>query len=240
MYALYRDGAMMKEIGSQYGLTVERVRQLFDAAGLPIRSTSESRALQRERVARERGEEICAAFFETRDIGEVARRLQVPRGVVSDVVKSNFTAAQRRRPTVPSKTYTDEELVAFLREAGAAASGRLSPGAYMEYAAGRRTADGRRWPTDQTCAARLGGTWRTAVKAAGLKPIRPHAAGARRHFEEPECIEAVRTAARELGTVPTAEEYRAFAQASKGAFPSVATVRKRCGGWLKTLTKAGI
>lgn len=37
MYALYQDGATLEEVGADYGITRERVRQLFKKAGLQTR-----------------------------------------------------------------------------------------------------------------------------------------------------------------------------------------------------------
>jgi hypothetical protein len=241
MYALYRDGATLDEVGARFHLTKERVRQLFDSAGLATRSTSHSIAMQRERLARERGEEICAAFAESKDIAEVSRRLKIGPRVVREVVENHFSEAERRRPAAAPQVYSDEELIAFLREADEHTSSGLSIATYREYANGRRTVDGRPWPGYQTHANRLGdGSWRVALESAGLKPVRPSSPGPRRRFNEADCVEAVRAAARKLGKAPTAEEYFVFAKASNGAFPSQATVRQRVGTWYEVLTRAGI
>jgi len=42
MHALYRQGATLEEVGEQYGITRERVRQLFKEAGLATRSRQEA------------------------------------------------------------------------------------------------------------------------------------------------------------------------------------------------------
>ena len=47
MYALYEVGATLEEIGADYGITRERVRQLFNKAGLPTRSPQETLELHR-------------------------------------------------------------------------------------------------------------------------------------------------------------------------------------------------
>jgi hypothetical protein len=42
MYALYQDGATLNKVGERYGVTRERVRQLFNKAGLATRSRREA------------------------------------------------------------------------------------------------------------------------------------------------------------------------------------------------------
>lgn len=240
MYALYRDGATLKEVGARFDLSSERVRQIFRSAGLPTRSTAESVAIQSHHLASERREEICTAFADSKDLDEVARRLRVKRGVVKGVVESHFSKAELRRPKATPQTYTDEELIAFLREASGHVRGPLSIKTYSRYAQGRRTRDGRPWPTHQTHAKRFGGSWRAAVQAAGLAVNPPAPMRTHRVFDEAQCVEAIRTAARQLGKVPTAAEYFTFAKASNGTLPSQATVRKRLGTWYEALARAGI
>ena len=238
MHELYVSGATLEEIGTRFGVSRERVRQIFREAELPVRSTAETHALRHDRLLRERGEEICAAFSESKDAEEVSRRLEVPRVAVEEIIKRHFPPTERRRrrrATAPR--YPTEELIACLQEAGAAARGALTTGEYGAYAKGRQTENGRPWPSDQTYVNRFG-SWRAALLQAGL-PVNPRAPRPpKRKFSDQDCIQALRDAARALGKAPTAAEYDAFVKASKKSLPGPGTVRKRCGTWYEALSKA--
>ena len=162
MRALYAGGATLEEVGARFGLSRERVRQILQEAGIKTRSIGETSALRRDRLLRERGDEIRAAFSELKDIDAVARRLEVPRALVREVVARSFPASERKSRRSPM--YSSEELIACLKEAGAA-PGRLTTGKYAKYAEGRQLGDGRPWPSFQTLAKRFG-TWRRALAEA--------------------------------------------------------------------------
>jgi hypothetical protein len=168
MYAMYVNGATLEEVGARFGVTRERVRQIFQEAGIPTRSITETNVLRHDRLVHQHSDEICAAFLESRDIGAVARQLDIPRIIVQEVVKQHFPSDPHAHPRrARPQMYPTSELIAFLQEAGAAVSGRLTTGAYAKYAKGRRTDDGRPWPSFQTHAKRFG-TWSKAVARAKL------------------------------------------------------------------------
>jgi DNA-directed RNA polymerase sigma subunit (sigma70/sigma32) len=49
MYSLYQRGSTLEEVGKLYGLTRERVRQLFKEADLPTRSRQEASGRKRKK-----------------------------------------------------------------------------------------------------------------------------------------------------------------------------------------------
>jgi hypothetical protein len=239
MYELYAAGSTLEEAGRPFRLSRERVRQIFRDAGLPQRSIRETAAMQRGIQFREKREDICRLFVETKDMDEIARRLSVPRLLVKEVVEANFSESQRRKRKMTPQRYSDDELIAFLQGASASLGGVLTTKAYSAYARRRRTRDGRQWPTHQTHFKRFG-SWRAALHAAGLAANPPSAIAGQRLFDLGHCIDALRAAARQLGKVPTAAEYDDFARASGGALPCQATVRNRCGTWNDALAQAGL
>lgn len=239
MYALYAEGATLEEVGAHFGITRERVRQVFREAGISTRSNTETHTLRHDRLVHQRGEEICAAFSLSKDIDAVSLQLNVPRVIVREIVQSRCPPPKRRRPRARFVRYSTDELLAFLQEAGAAAPGPLSGSAYSSYARERRMSDGRLWPTCQTYVKRFG-SWRGALLRAGLPATPRGRSRENRKFSEQDCIQALRVAAKTLGKVPTAAEYSALARSSRGALPSQITLRKRCGTWYQALAKAGL
>lgn len=238
-HAMYESGAALEEVGRAFGITRERVRQIFRDHGLPVRSVKDAYALQRARQSREHATRIEHRFRHLRDIDAVARELRLPRTLVAEIVQDAFTPAERRKATNARKKYSDEELIEFLKAASVAVGGVLSAQAYTTFARGRKTRDGRPWPTHQTHALRFG-SWRAAVEAAGLASNPSSPIAGQTIFEDGHCIDALRAAARALGRTPTADEYEEFARTSNGALPSQATVRHRLGRWYQALERAGL
>lgn len=238
-YELYQGGATLDEVGRQFGVTRERIRQIFREHGFPTRSVGESQQLKRQQQLSADPELICRTYLDCKDLAEVARRLELPRSLVREVVDSELTAADRRKDRNTRKKYSDDELIDFLRAASQDLGGVLSGAAYDEFARSRRTADGRPWPTRQTHILRYG-TWRKAVTAAGLSANPSSPIAGQTLFDDNQCIDALRAAARSIGRAPTADEYEEFARLSGGAFPSQATVRNRLGRWYQALRRAGL
>jgi hypothetical protein len=137
------------------------------------------------------------------------------------------------------KKYDDDELLQILREASEVVGGILTASAYDRFARDRAFADGRPYPTHQTHSHRFG-SWRKALLGAGLcaNPSSPIAG--QRIFDQGHCIDALRHASREVGKVPTVSAYESMAVASRGALPSAATIRVRCGSWTQALRMAGL
>lgn len=168
MHALYADGATLEEVGARFGVTRERVHQIFREAGIRTRSKKETAALRRERLLRQHSEKIRVAFSESKDVEAVSRQLNVPQVTVRAVVERHFPSAIRPHPKkARPPVYSSSELIVFLQEAATAVSGKLTTGTYAKYAEGRHTDDGRRWPSFQTHAKRFGG-WRRALERAAI------------------------------------------------------------------------
>jgi hypothetical protein len=74
----------------------------------------------------------------------------------------------------------------------------------------------------------------------GSRPNPSSAIAGHRIFDKGQCIDALRHVQRELGNVPTLNQYEAIARESNGALPSGATIRNRCRSWGEALRLAGI
>lgn len=235
MHQMYADGATLEEVGRRYGMTRERVRQVFRAAGLPNISLAD----RRRREIQRRTDEILRAFDELKDLRAVAKSLDMPIAVVEEVLRRELPAGRLRKPTKHGKKYSDEELVWMLREVSSELGGVLSKDAFEACARGRRLQDGRPWPTAQTHMLRFG-SWRRSLEAAGLRANPSSPISGQVLFDEPQCIDAIRHVGRVLGKVPTVAEYEECATRSNGGLPSSATIRNRCGRWYEALGKAGL
>lgn len=239
-YARYRAGLTLDEVAQEFGVSRERVRQVFSENEFPVRSLAETAALRRSRLVSEAGDSIRVAFAESRDIDEVAKKLALPRSVVASVVESSFTSKERRKKLRPVKRkYSDDELRSFLLEASTTLGGVLSANAYTKFARSRKTEDGRPWPTHQTFGLRYG-TWRAALLDAGLAANPSSPIAGQVIFEVSHCVDALRAAAREVGTPLTTHAYDEYAKSTKGALPSLATVRHKLGRWPEALSRAGL
>jgi hypothetical protein len=247
MYELYEGGLTLREVGEDYGLSRGRVGQLFARAGLQTRSVLETAQIKRE-VDLARADEIVEAFRRTGDVDVVAEELEIFRTTILEVLRAELPPRERiavsSKPgpaTAPAwvrRRYSDEELIAFLREASAALGGTLSGKAYDAFARWRRTSDGRPWPTKQTAWKRFG-SWRGAVQAAGLGAY-PSCGGPRKRFNRERCVEAVRVVGQRLERTPSRREYERCARESAGELPSGGTVQARCGGWIEAVRMAGV
>lgn len=229
MHALYIGGMTLEQCAKRYGITRERVRQVFKKAGLPKRTPEQNRALRRlDAPAAERAVQL---YRRTGDIDAVARELGVRRDAAREAIHQALPQHSVFRPAHASKPrFTDEELLDLLREVSANVGGVISVSDYNTYAADRTTPDGRPWPTHQTAQKRFG-SWRDALVRAGLAANPSSPIRGQRIFEAVHCIDAIRQLARDIGEVPTAREYEEFAAKSGGSVPSLSIVRLRCGSW---------
>ena len=125
-HAMYEAGATLEEVGRAFGISRERVRQIFRDHGLPVRSVKDSSALHRARQSRQYSSLIKDRFREVCDVGVVAHELQLPKTLVAEIVENAFTPAERRKPKNARKKYSHDELIEFLRAASAALGGVLS------------------------------------------------------------------------------------------------------------------
>ena len=239
MDEMYQLGATLQEVGTAFGVTRERVRQILNEAGFGTDRAERAVAI-RERRQREHVAAVLEAFRRSSDARQVARELELPYELVNDILCEHVPTGERRAHwKKPKPKYSDEELIEFLQIASRTLGGVLTTAAYTSFARARKTSDGRNWPTHQTHFNRFG-SWRLALEAAGLAANPASAIAGQTLFQVEHCVDAVRSVSREIAKVPTAAEYEVAARDSRGALPSLATVRNRCGTWNDALSKAGI
>ena len=249
MRAFYDSGVSLQKVAEVWDTSHERVRTLFQQNGIPVRTRAESkhREAKAKRDAAQIDVETHRRIIDSvkggESLDEVCNSAKRSKDEVWLVLRAAEEAGELRASEVRrlisrdrADKYSDEELIEMLRQAAQASAGNLTAQGFTDYGRNRLLPDGRPWPTKQTPMNRFE-SWRNALRAAGL-PSNPKA-GPDRQFSDAACIRAVEEVGRKLGRAPSVNEYDGIAQASAGRLPSVATVRKRLGGWTKALEKAG-
>ncbi len=201
---LYRDGHTLDEVGRAFGVSRQRVGEIFDRVGLARRSPAQ-RAAEGERAARAQADEVLARCRSVGEPGQVARELGLPRVTVQRLVGERLEKPALYRPKRrPTKRFDDEEILDCLRRAADELPAPVALKGYARLARYRRFPDGRRWPSQKTIELRFGG-WRSALKAAG-PPTRRRHVGAR-CWTPRACRSALQKAADRLGHAPSSVEY---------------------------------
>jgi hypothetical protein len=242
MHERYLEGKTLQDVGDEFGVTRERVRQLFVSAGYTTRRRGERLEV---RVSRddERAEEVIAAYRDLGDVNEVAGRVGMSVGRVRALLARQGVdlRAYRRGRGADRSRYREEEILDCVRgaaaEEGLLRRGILTGQAYERFRRDRTLPDGRPWPSSQTVSVRFG-SWRSALERLGLHANPPSAVAGRRRFDENACVEAVREVRRLLGRLPSAGEYSELAPGLEG-MPSLATIRHVVGSWQQALRLAG-
>jgi transposase len=229
MAALREQGWSLDEIAARFEVSRERVRQILRAYGGPDRpAVLEARRRRAERLAEARIDELLALWRAGEEPGVIAGRLGLQGTACRSTIERFATDVDRvaRRAalagTGAAPTYSDEDIVVALTSAAARLGRAPSPKAYAAVA---RDAG---LPSVPTILNRMGG-WSVALAKAGL---RTGVASNRRRpqWTEDACWAALRSAADELGEIPTVLAYERLA-AGRSDLPSAATIRNRLGRW---------
>ena len=179
MFDAYQRGATLAQTGQRFGLSGERVRQIFRTAGLPVRSPAEARELRRAHQAereqamvehlRKSGDlEAVAAEFSVRSrrIREVAKRmapeLLAPLGRAEPRVARGYWTREAIIDAIHdwTDTYGEPPRATDWRPATALRNGQPERAA--------RFSEGL-WPHASTVLKRFG-RWNDAIYAAGYEP----------------------------------------------------------------------
>lgn len=228
MISLREAGATIREIAEVHRLSYQRVQQILKAAGIDGRAARESRSVQDRAEAAARHDDIVQAFRRGDAPAQTARILQLNESAVRALLRTTLTPADRavrrgnRRRRIEPR-YSDEDLVAAVREVGQRYGRAPTSGEYAQAAAGGML------PSVPTIVNRIG--WRRALERAGLD-AGERVRGYNRRWTEQTCRQALRRLIVESGEVPTSHQYDALAQLDD-ALPSLGTVRQRFGRWSK-------
>lgn len=223
---LYNAGSTYDEIGREFNVTRERVRQLLNQYGVELRPRADRRY---ESAFPARAEEVEALFLHLRDDDAVADATGLEASIVRRFANECIPDPDvlRRRPKRRSARYSDDELVACLRTAATELENPLAHARYAEWSRGRSLDGERPWPGPQGMMLRFG-SWRNTLARAGL-PANP-SAGPDPRFELSDAVDAMARAWTETGKPPTVESYDNW-RAGREQFPASATARKFVEGW---------
>lgn len=229
MHEEYMQGKTLRELGAAHGISYERVRQLFEAEGLPT-ERPKRQTLKRyasEVSAWHQKDKIWECYRDRGTIEAVADELGLPRPQVAQVV-NEMPLRQIYRRKGETRAYDRDRIISVLRQAAKVCGEPLTIPNY------RSQAPAHKWPTDLTVI-RAFGTWEKACEAAGVK-ANPSQGPRKGAYTAEDCIIAVRLCSADIGSVPSYERYVKWARANRQ--PSGATVRVKVGPWREALKQA--
>ena len=226
---LRSQGSTLKEIGIQYGITRERVRQVLLKAKGP---TAKEAHVARTAYLQNEGEKLRIRVEDQMNRGvfetsEIAKSL----GITESEVRSSLSARDRKllvKPVTQAKIWEDQEVLTALKQA-ADLAGKLTVTAYVAAVKSGIVIG----PTPAVVIHRFGG-WVRACEAAGIT-----AYGAPRKRWGVSSSQVLKDLIRFLedsGTSKTAAAYEIWARSNDAI--SLGTIRNKIGGWSTALILA--
>jgi sulfur carrier protein ThiS len=217
----------MQDIGDEFGISRERVRQLLHSMGL----RGDSVALMAHRKAaltEQYGQQVHNSFDELRNVTAVVQRFVnvVPASLVREILgpRSNETICSH--PSI--QKYTDEQMISFLQEAASCLGVVLTSDLYNQWRSSR--IDAIPMPGALGIQKRFG-SWRIALAAAGLPSNTPIRKQYSSKFTPEQCYEVMASFvqyALSNDQRPKAKLYEIWCLGRKDV-PSLSTLRKTTG-----------
>jgi hypothetical protein len=228
LFAAYLAGDSLAVIGERKGVSGERIRQLFRAAGYPtLASAHTNRQRSQERRA-ELQAPVVDAYRRLESNAEVAKLLGISVGLATSVpakagIEAGAPPISIHRPTA---TRGDRHVLHRRAHRSCPQRGRnhlreAIPGDAPGRGVNRR-------PSMVMAEVRPGAkTWDEALTMAGVPPCAPGAGS--RGVENQELATLLVDLRKALGRLPTASE---FAKAASSAgLPGIQSVKRRFGSW---------
>lgn len=235
----YAEGQTLEQIGSQYNITRERVRQILAAQNVDRHTPSSRAALTKEVFMDEHGRTIDEAFNRLRSVRLVIDELKgTPAGVAAWI---HDRLKDRKNESIvwnsAEKVWSDDQLLEVLRKAHAEIGDGMSATRYNKW---RLSADSGKYPTHTMISWRFN-TWNEALRQAGLSVNQPN-----RTYSRAWSVDDVFTAVstymaeeRAENRRPTFSGYEAYAKRRKGDIPSGAYIRCLTGlSWSEIVYRA--
>jgi hypothetical protein len=225
----YLQGASLADVGEEYGISRERVRQILGEHRVATRTNVDTIQLKYEAWVAAHGAELDASFDALRSIPAVVETHPESSAVwirryLADRAWEQAPARRRARWI---RRFSDDDLRAILRRC--AVDGRITIARY-EHA--KRSTD----PTVKTFLDRFG-SWAKAARSAGLTVGETRRAYASRWDDD-----AIRAALAQYAQVaaayqqrPTIRGYEEYRVLEAPELPSMSLVRSRLGGSISAI-----
>lgn len=225
MHKEYEAGQTLEEVGRAHGLTRERVRQLFDEAGLPRRTAAETVAMKTADIS---DEQVIDLYMQHGSVDKVLEYVPMSRALVSEIVASipDREAYQGRRT---DRLYDEEDFIRALRRAAEVKGEPLTMPAY------RMVAEDEGMPSLGTLLAYFKDhdqPWQTALAKARVKG-NPSRRQSTIQYPADQCVAAVKTYIERTGE----RSYQGYLDWRPKNHPSGPTIRARVG-WAKAVKLA--
>lgn len=220
-----RTGITYEQIGSTFGVTRERVRQILKKSGIAGSTTRGAREAARTEALLADRERILEWAQHNPGLGtrdaEVA--LGLPERRVAQALGTEAGRVFVRRKPDRRVQYTDEQIVQALREAACVQGDPLSNVAYQEYV------EAFGGPSKVLVAKRFG-TWKKACLAAGLR-VSALPGNCHRRWGQGQLIDILIDYFSSGQARGTFDDYARWASEAPERRPSAPTVRNRFGSW---------
>jgi predicted transcriptional regulator len=218
MYNRYKYGGTLSEIGREFGISGERVRQLINAGGYETMLLAE----RRMNASRARSAEIIAAYKRLGSVEDAARAVGIPPDHVKEILNTQSPDNELQRKYAKHinsrpRKYTDRQIIEAIRNAAKVTG---EPLARVRYSV---IASTHGFPAELTIL-RAFGTWQEACERAGVKTnaARGTPKGLRT-FGKADCDAALQACEQEIGSVPSLREYNEWRDGRKDV-PSSMTI----------------
>lgn len=229
MHERYMDGATLRELGEENGITYERIRQIFRKHDLPTRKAKrQSVARQSQKLAaQDRRDEIFKAYKRLGTVEAVVEELGLPRQFVAPILSEMELRQLYRRKG--RAVHTDVNFILdCLKRAAEICGEPLTIPAY------RSIAPENGFVADLTVVNAFG-SWQNACEAAGVR-ANPAEGPRKGAYTVEDCLNSLRQCADELGRIPSYETYSGWAKGKKR--PSGPTIRVKVRSWRNALLLA--
>lgn len=158
---------------------------------------------------------------------------------VKDVIEeAGLTHTVSPKSKHKGNKYTDEEILACIREAAEVLTDNFSHTTFDEYRSNRTFEDGREWPTHQTATLRFN-KWSNACEKAEVIPGRTLRDNYSPRWTEEDCVAAVAAFVEYQWEQGGKATVGAYDQWQRGRdVPATATVRHRLDSWPLAVQRA--
>ena len=221
MYNRYKYGSTLSEIGREFGLSGERVRQLINDGGYEVMPLSE----RRMNGSISRSAEIIAAYKRLGTVEDAARAFGIPPDHVKEILNTKSPDKELRRKYAKHinsrpRRYTDRQILDAIR---AAAKVEGEPLARVRYSI---IASTHGFPAELTIL-RAFGTWQDACERAGVKTNAARGTPkGMRTLGKADFDAALQACEQEIGLVPCLREYNEWRDGRKDIPSSMSIIVK--------------